>query len=149
MAKTISFIATIISAAEMKKPTTKRTPKPGVEFSFSLDEPWDTLRAQILAKISTTLSPKTIDFDDYDISFFIPRVLPKPGLALANLADFEGLLKRANNLGDKNPSINLIIIEKDKVTIEIPQVHEQEHDNTAGKKTKKRVKFPNRDLLSM
>ena len=149
VAKTVSFVATIISATQMKKPLTKCTPKPGVEFLFSLDEPWDTLCAQILAKISTTLNPRTINLDDYDISFFIPRVLSKPGLGLASLADFNGLLKRANNLGDKNPLINLIIIEKDKAAMETLQDHEQEHDNAIGKKTKKQVNFYLRHLLSM
>ena len=72
VAKTVLFVATIISTTQMKKPLTKRTPKPGVKFLFSLNEPWNTLHAQILAKISTTLNPRTIDLDDYDISFFIP-----------------------------------------------------------------------------
>ena len=48
--KTVNFIAMITLAAEMKRPQAKHMPKPGVEFEFSLDKPWDTLRAQILSK---------------------------------------------------------------------------------------------------
>ncbi|KAH0825694.1 hypothetical protein J3R83DRAFT_10846, partial [Lanmaoa asiatica] len=70
-------VATITSAAEMKKPHARRTAK-GAEFSFSLKEPWDTLLAQILSKISAALNPEVIAFDDYEITYFIPRVLPKP-----------------------------------------------------------------------
>ena len=37
--KTVNFITTIISAAEMKRPQAKHMPKPGVEFEFSLNKP--------------------------------------------------------------------------------------------------------------
>ena len=70
-AKDMTFVAVITSAVEMKKSQAKWMLK-GVEFMFNLDEPWDTLKAQILAKIESILKPKHLDFDDFDVSFFIP-----------------------------------------------------------------------------
>lgn len=70
-AKDVTFVAVITSAVEMKKSQAKQVLK-GVEFMFNLDEPWDTLKAQIPAKIKSVLKPKHLDFDDYNVSFFIP-----------------------------------------------------------------------------
>ncbi|KIJ13992.1 hypothetical protein PAXINDRAFT_100357, partial [Paxillus involutus ATCC 200175] len=132
-ARDISFIASITSAVEMKKAQSKRVPK-NSSFVFNLDEPWDTLKAQILAKVSMAINPQVIDFDDYDVSFFIPHILPKPGLSLANQADFDVLIKRAKNLTAKDPTINLNVIQN---------ARNQENNNAgpieaATTKTKKR-----------
>ncbi|KIK91288.1 hypothetical protein PAXRUDRAFT_149838 [Paxillus rubicundulus Ve08.2h10] len=37
------------------------------------DKPWDALQAQLLAKISQLLAPNMINFNDYDVFFYIPR----------------------------------------------------------------------------
>lgn len=71
MVKEITFVAAITSATEMRKPHARRTAK-GAEFTFSLDEPWDTLLAQMLSKISAALNPEVIALDDYEITYFIP-----------------------------------------------------------------------------
>ncbi|KAF9236590.1 hypothetical protein BU15DRAFT_63859 [Melanogaster broomeanus] len=83
-----------MAASELKKPTTKQVSK-SASFEFHHgDEPWDTLKAQILAKVSYLLSPDKIDFKDYDVSFYIPRVLPKPGLPLSCEDNFKTQLSR-------------------------------------------------------
>jgi hypothetical protein len=81
-------------------------------MQLSTDEPWDTMKAQILAKISTALNPPLVDFNNYDITFYIPRVLPKPGLALATESDFTIMNGRACNMKAQDPTINLLVVEK-------------------------------------
>lgn len=36
------------------------------------------MKAQVMAKIDSLLKPATINYDDYDISFVIPRYSPQP-----------------------------------------------------------------------
>jgi hypothetical protein len=112
-AKEITFITSITSAAEMKKPSSKRTSR-NKNFVFNLNEPWDTMKAQILGKISDVLNPRHLSYDDYDVSWFISRVLPKPGLSLLSQNDFDGLTKRAANLASRDPTINITVIQKNE-----------------------------------
>lgn len=80
-------------------------------FQLTTAEPWSTMEAQILVKISKTLSPKILDFKNYDAMFHILRVLPKPGMSLANETDYGFLIQRARNLTTRDPTINLTINE--------------------------------------
>ncbi|OAX40797.1 hypothetical protein K503DRAFT_798526 [Rhizopogon vinicolor AM-OR11-026] len=112
-AKEITFITSITSAAEMKKLLSKRTSR-NKSFILNLNEPWDTMKAQILVKISDALNPRHLSYDDYDVSWFIPRILLKPGLSLLSQNDFNGLMKRAANLTSKDPTINITVIQKNE-----------------------------------
>ena len=105
------MVLSILSASEAKKSVSKREPKTH-SVQFSTDEPWDTLKAQLLAKISIALNPPIIDFAQYNIMFYISRILPKPGLPLMSQEDFDIMNNRARNLTMKNPTINLLIVEK-------------------------------------
>lgn len=42
------------------------------------DEPWETLQAQILVKISDALNPTRIDYSDYLVNFTVPRHVTTP-----------------------------------------------------------------------
>ena len=59
-----------------KSQPTKRVPKTQ-SFYLPTDATWDTMQAQMLAKISVALDPPQIHFSDYDVIFYISRVLPK------------------------------------------------------------------------
>jgi len=76
--------------------------------------PWDMMKAKLPVEIDTALSPHFLDFDDYILMFFIPRILPKPGIALSTEEHYKALLERAANLSSKTPTINLTIQEKKK-----------------------------------
>ncbi|KAH7907681.1 hypothetical protein BJ138DRAFT_1014114, partial [Hygrophoropsis aurantiaca] len=109
----VSYIISILSAAEMKKAPSKRIVK-NESFDLNDNEPWDTLKAQILQKISTTLNPQVLDFDDYDVTFYIPRILTKPGLSLTSSSHYtDGLMKRVAKMAAKNPSVNICVSQKD------------------------------------
>ena len=63
-------------------------------------------------KIDEALAPRFLKLDDYLIMFFIPRVLPKPGMVLSTDENYAALLLRAKNLASKTPTINVTIHQK-------------------------------------
>ena len=63
---------------QMAKPKTKRDNPKNDFFRLDEDEEWDTMKAQLLAKIDSLLKPATINYDDYDISFVILCCSPQP-----------------------------------------------------------------------
>ena len=95
----------------MMKATNKRIAN-NQSLQLSTDEPWDTMKAQILVKISTALDPQVLDITHYDLLFHTARILPKPGMALKNEADYDFMIQRAHNITSKDPTINISIIEK-------------------------------------
>lgn len=109
---------------------------------FSLDEPWDTLKAQILSNIEPILWPKHLNYDDYNVSFFILWVLPKSGFSLSNEQEFEGMVKQAKALMTKNPSIHFAVFEKEKAAPTADPNNENDKPEPAKKKTKKQVLMP-------
>lgn len=108
--KEISYMVSIFSASEMKKSKSKREPI-NASFDLRTDKPWDTLKAQILAKISAAINPRTLCFDDYLLTYYIYRVLPKPGLSLMAQTDYDGLMKRVNGMAAKTPTVNISVIQ--------------------------------------
>jgi len=72
---------TITSAAELKKATTKGKPKTQ-NLRLNSNEPWNTFKAQIMVKISSSIKPNNIDLDDYTVLFFITRLVSKPGMPI-------------------------------------------------------------------
>ena len=54
----------ILSATELKKPISRQEPK-GASFTLTSDEPWGTLKVQLLVKINSALQPNKISFADY------------------------------------------------------------------------------------
>ena len=90
----ITYILSIFPSAEMKKPVSKRIAK-GHTIQLGADQEWDTLRAQMLVKISASLNPKVLDFDNYSILFHIPRCVPKPGISLAKPEEYNVMIAQA------------------------------------------------------
>ena len=91
--KTITYILSIISHSEAKKTVSKCIPV-GRCLELQLDEPWDTLQAQILVQINSTLHPSEIQFFDYNISFTIACTVSQP-LPLNSVADYSFLVLQA------------------------------------------------------
>jgi hypothetical protein len=54
------------------------------------------LKAQILTKISTALNPSIIEFTDYEIMFYITRIISKPGIPLATEVNYSLLQQKAS-----------------------------------------------------
>lgn len=104
----------VFSADEMKKTQSKRVAK---SYTLQLDtsEPWDTIQAQLLSKIDNALQPRPLDFTLFDISFTIPRIVPKPGMPLETEASYSILLQRVSGCTGKAkepPIISISICQK-------------------------------------
>lgn len=108
--KEVSYIITVFSAAEMKKAKTKREPI-NASVNLNSDEPWDTLKAQVLVKISNAIKPRILNFNDYALTYQIPRVLPKPGLSLITQADFDAMMKCVNGMNAVTPLVNITVVQ--------------------------------------
>ncbi|KIK74393.1 hypothetical protein PAXRUDRAFT_175847, partial [Paxillus rubicundulus Ve08.2h10] len=108
--KEVSYIVSVFSAIEMKKVKTKREAK-NASIDLFLDEPWDTLKVQILAKISASLAPHQLNYKHYTVTYHINRILPKPGLTITTQADFDGMVKRVKGLATKTPVVNLTVVQ--------------------------------------
>ena len=109
-----SYLISIFSAAEMNKVKSKREPM-NESVNLLVEVPWDPLKAQILAKIVKTLNPKFIAFEDYTVTYYISRTLPKPGLSLTGQMNFDGLMKRVKGMPLKTLIVNIIVIQVTQV----------------------------------
>jgi hypothetical protein len=72
-------------------------------------KPWETMQAQLLVKIDQALSPSHIQYDEYDIKFYITHVIPKPGLSLASRTDYDLMILKAQKL--KDLTINITVVQ--------------------------------------
>ncbi|KAG1906105.1 uncharacterized protein F5891DRAFT_975559 [Suillus fuscotomentosus] len=106
----ISYMVSILSASEMKKAKSKWEPV-NTSIDLRTNEPWDTLKAQILVKISTAINPRMLHFDDYSLTYHISQVLPKPGLSLLTEADYNGMMKRVDGMAVKALTVNINVIQ--------------------------------------
>ncbi|TFY52052.1 hypothetical protein EVG20_g10727 [Dentipellis fragilis] len=111
--KNVTFIAKIFLAVEMQKAASKRIAL-DAKVSLSTDEPWDTVKAQLLAKVAATLAPDILDFGDYHVLVSIARVLLKPGTSLENEDNYDFFLKMVCKVKGIEVTTNLVIEEKAK-----------------------------------
>lgn len=137
--KTITYVLSIMSATEMKKRVSQRTAK-SVSLQQTSDKVWDTFKAQILAKISTTLQLKTIEFADFSILFTIPRIIPKPGMPLTTSEEYAFMIEQAIKMKAIAPMINVHITENGKEGTNDKENEAMVDDEEQGGKKKKKKK---------
>ncbi|KAH7905763.1 hypothetical protein BJ138DRAFT_1105714 [Hygrophoropsis aurantiaca] len=89
----INYYIAVFSKSQMQNDEKKRKLTNKI-FQLSAAHEWDTLKAQILEKTVECLDPKTISWDDYDITWFVPRIQPTH-FALASSSDYAILLEHA------------------------------------------------------
>jgi hypothetical protein len=109
--KKVTYILAILSASEAKKTPAKRETKTA-SVRLNTDKSWDTLKAQILVKIDAALHPKPLEFANYDVNYYIARVLPKPGLSLMSDEDYDMLIDRVKSMKSKDPEVHVGIVGK-------------------------------------
>lgn len=100
----LSFVLELFSHSEMQKAARDRASKSS-RFSMTSEEPFDTFKAQILAKISDLLKPATLSFEDYSVTYIIKKVQKKT--SLENEDDYGFLLSL-----HPNSDINVTVIQK-------------------------------------
>jgi hypothetical protein len=93
----------------MKKPAVKRIAKTLSLQQYSNTE-WDTVKAQLLEKISAALKPKKLDYNNYTTLFSIPWIIPKPGMPLTTPGEYTFLIEQAMK-PKKPPIVNITITE--------------------------------------
>jgi len=109
----VNYVTTVFSAADMKKACNKRTPKQA-SFELSTDEPWDTLKAQFLVRITNALNPTTIDLGNYNLIALVTRIVPKPGSPLNTEGEYAIFLKKlADGKAKDGVSAHVTITELD------------------------------------
>lgn len=99
----------IYSAAKLAKAVSKRSPKSHT-FQLALDEPFDTFKAQLLAKISASLNPPQLDIAHYEIMCTVPRIIPKPGMPALSEADYAAVVGRLCRASTKEPPFVTVTI---------------------------------------
>ncbi|KAL0949268.1 hypothetical protein HGRIS_009346 [Hohenbuehelia grisea] len=132
--KTVLYVLAVFSAIELQKPVSKRSAK-SATLSSSTEEPWDTIKAQLLAKISSLLDPKTLSFDNYKVTATIPRVLGKPGVPLASDTDYALIVQRFLGMRNTDPLANITIEE-----LTSTEAEDKENNDTSAKKKSKNAK---------
>lgn len=129
----ITYILSILSAAEAKKKKTLRKPKTQI-LKLDSDEPWDCMKAQLLVKLDETIQPSNISFSLFDFSFHIPRVVSKPGLSLCEEPDYTMMTAKA--LTSRDHTVNIVI---EQLPLETDKENTIDEAETSGAKKKKAV----------
>jgi hypothetical protein len=108
-------------------------------LQLNSDEPYNTLKAQVLAKISTSLNPKTLDFQHYTVLYNIPHVVSKPGIPIPDESAYNFMIKRILKIKNLN-TVSLHIESK------VPEDESDKENNkdteeegTSKKKKKKKL----------
>jgi hypothetical protein len=133
----------------MKKPAARRAIK-SQSLQLLGDCLWDTIKAQILQKISIILRPATINLGHYTVLFYISHLIPKPSMPLTTSKEHAFMIEHASKT--KNPIVNLTITENER---EEDRDKENEadaaDDGAQSKKSKVTVSicilFSNSDLI--
>ncbi|KAJ7923872.1 hypothetical protein B0H13DRAFT_1864488 [Mycena leptocephala] len=107
----------------MKKAVSSRKPTKSTILTINSDEPYETLKAQILVKISDTLGLEKLDYADYDVSFTVPRQVKDP-TQLEATKNYSDLV--SNTIKIKNAAAAKIIIEQKFVGVSA----KKENNNT-------------------
>jgi hypothetical protein len=74
----ITYSVSVFSLEQMGMKRSSRGPPANDIIILDDNEPWDTLQAQILKKISVAVNPSTLNFADYRITFTVPRQVTTP-----------------------------------------------------------------------
>jgi len=133
----------------MKKPAARRAIK-SQSLQLLSDCLWDTIKVQILQKISISLHPATINFEHYTVLFYISHLIPKPGIPLTTSQQHTFIIEHVGKA--KNPIVNLTITENEREDGRDKENEANAEDNGAlSKKSKVTVSicilFSNLDLI--
>ncbi|KAJ7284778.1 hypothetical protein C8J57DRAFT_1497665 [Mycena rebaudengoi] len=90
----ITYTISVYSPAQMKKAKSSRGAPITDIVTLDNDEPWDTLKAQILAKISAALNLNPLIYDNYDVVFTVRTHVPEP-IRLDTAAKYKHLVSNA------------------------------------------------------
>ncbi|KAF8995510.1 hypothetical protein BDQ17DRAFT_1330578 [Cyathus striatus] len=138
--KKVIYILTVYCAKELQKAAGKHTSKSST-LHLSTCKPWDTMRVQILARISDLLNLDMLTFRNYKITAMVPHVIGKPGIPLASDADYKVLIQQLLGNCNMDPLVNLLI--EEMIHTNDSEVNKENSDESD--KEKKKAKKAKRD----
>ncbi|KAJ7737435.1 hypothetical protein DFH07DRAFT_753034, partial [Mycena maculata] len=114
----ITYTISVFSREQMKKAKSSRGAPAGTDIR-KLDHtvPWDTLKAQVLAAISSVLNPTALVFEDYSITFTVPRQVTTP-IQLNDGTKYDHLVENALKI--KKDANAKIVVEPKSVRAYLP-----------------------------
>ncbi|KAJ7112258.1 hypothetical protein C8R44DRAFT_741948 [Mycena epipterygia] len=123
--------------AKKTEPAAKKSKKPTTTDILSLksDQAFDTLKAQILARIAESLKPGQLHYEDYDISFTVPRQVTD-SLSLDSPEKYQHLVLNALKI-KADPSARISVVPKSgRVIINNKNAEVDSDEDDPKKKTK-------------
>jgi len=66
------------------------------------------MKAQLLAQIDTALQPRPLDFANFNVKVYIPRIFAKPGMPLASHEQYKIMIDKIQN-AKGSPVVNIRI----------------------------------------
>ena len=94
----------------MKKVVSKQVAK-CLSFQLCTNEPWDTLKAQLLVKVSNAIGDDvTLDFSKFNFMVYILCVISKQGLPLTSDNDYDLLLTKIKAGKLKEPILTNVTV---------------------------------------
>ena len=67
------------------------------------------MKAKLLVKIDTYFSPTQLNFNYYEVMYYVRGAIPKPGIPLAFDADYISLVNRMLKSASPTPTVNITI----------------------------------------
>ncbi|KAI5994992.1 hypothetical protein EDD15DRAFT_2365882 [Pisolithus albus] len=128
----ITYNLLMFPVEELAKDDVKKRRGKSAFLKLNSDLPFDTFKAQLLVKISAHLQPDTISFDDYEVSFSIPRISPTP-LSVTEEDDYIELIQRVKKA--KNFEANIYIQQRS-----VPELKRKDHSG------RKDLDHPRKDI---
>ncbi|KIM85528.1 hypothetical protein PILCRDRAFT_5225 [Piloderma croceum F 1598] len=109
----VTHIMLVILAVEVRKTVMLKCVAKSAILKLNMDEPWKTIQAQLLVEIDHALSPSQIQYDQYDIKFYITCILLKPRLSLSCKTDYNLMILKACKLKDCTVNITVVQLASD------------------------------------
>jgi hypothetical protein len=112
----VAYTVSIYSLSQMKKDAKKCGNPKTVSLALNSELEWDAWKAKMLVKIDSVLKPTNIIFEDYILTFTIPRVHPK-ATSMDDEDSYKFMVGRASKGKDPNVSITVEPILPDVVSL--------------------------------
>ncbi|KAJ7265185.1 hypothetical protein C8J57DRAFT_1069506 [Mycena rebaudengoi] len=135
----ITYSVSVFSLEQMGMKRLSRSPPANDIIILDDNEPWDTLQAQILEKISVAINPSTLNFADYRITFTVPRQVMTP-LPLNSLK-YPYLVENA--LISKMKASAKVLVEP--ITTSVGKENDQDRKGKSG--SGRKTKVPNEQQI--
>ncbi|KAJ7708061.1 hypothetical protein B0H17DRAFT_1124845 [Mycena rosella] len=107
----ITYTISIFTAAEAIKSKSAKKPTKTAILSLHNSEPFDTVRDQILVGIASALHPPQADYNNYNITFTVPRQVTDP-ITLDSEENYTHLVVHALKI-TTTPSAKIIVEAKE------------------------------------